>query len=363
MNAKTKRNINVERAIALALERIDYFLAGGEIGLPSPESRHACDSLLEAQSASIVTACLFFTFYRLVEPTYDFTRQPVGSRGKYGDKWFCEELSKRSLTLHNNIKAYFENIGSKGDVQNFNPAQDQRYKSYLTAIARLPPGQLKRVADYLAAKFAGSQRLIQPLPPVGADVLTFARAKLLFHQLIALPTEGFVPQFLITALLSEFRRKEGIEVATHHPHASDAFDKAAGDIEEWLHGKLFRAYEVTVRDDWKNRVSGFKMKMDEYGLNKYTIIASGVRGDAKWYSPASLIISLEEYGRDVAVLDIEEVLNFMAAELTAKELRDAINQVHGYLSNPQLCGRHDLMEKYRAAVSKWLDAVEDIKAG
>jgi len=218
------------------------------------------------------------------------------------------------------------------------------------------------VADYLAAKFAESQRLIQPLPPVGADVLTFARAKMLFHQLIALPTEGFVPQFLITALLSEFRRKEGVEVTTHHPHASDTFDRAAGDIEEWLHGKLFRAYEVTVRDDWKNRLSGFKTKMDKYGLIKYTIIASGVRDDARWYSPAKLILTLEEYGRDIAVLDIEEVLNFMAAELTPKELRDAINQVYKYLSNPQLCGRHDLMEKYRAAVSKWLDVVENIKA-
>src|SRR5215216_522630 len=109
MNMKPKRNINVERAVELALEHIDYFLAGGELELPTPKSRRACDRLLEEQSASIITACLFFTFYRLVEPTYDFTRQPVGSRGKFGDKWFCEELSKRNLTLHNNIKAYFEN--------------------------------------------------------------------------------------------------------------------------------------------------------------------------------------------------------------------------------------------------------------
>jgi hypothetical protein len=247
-------------------------------------------------------------------------------------------------------------------VKNFNPVQDTRFKDYLTTIAELPPNELSKVADYLASRFAESQSLIQPLPPVGADVLTFARAKMLFYQLIALPTEGFVPQFLIAALLSEFRRKEGVEVSTHHPHASDTFDEAAGDIEEWLHDRLFRAYEVTVRDDWKNRVSGFKIKMDKYGLTKYTIIASGVRGDARWYSPANLILSLEEYGRDIAVLDIEEVLNFMAAELTPKELRDATNQVYKYLSNPQLCGRHDLMEKYRAAVSKWLDIVEGTKA-
>ncbi len=62
---------------------------------------------------------------------------------------------------------------------------------------------------------------------------------------------------------------------------------------------------------------------------------------------------------DNAAGDIEEVLNFMAAELSPKGLRDSVNQVYKYLSNPHLCGRHDLMEKYRAAVSKWLDDVAD----
>src|ERR1051325_5091230 len=131
MSPKSKRNVNVERAITIILERIDYFLAGGEVELPTPESRHATDRLLKEQSASTRTACLFFTFYKLVEPAYKFTRQPVGARGKYGDKRLCEELSKRSLTLHNNIKAYFENIGSKGEVENFNPLRDSRYKDYL----------------------------------------------------------------------------------------------------------------------------------------------------------------------------------------------------------------------------------------
>jgi hypothetical protein len=197
------------------------------------------------------------------------------------------------------------------------------------------------------------------LPAVGDDVLTFARAKLLFHQLVKLPTEGYVQQFLITALLAEFRRKEGIEITTHHPHAPDKFDKTAGDIEERLHGQLFRAYEVTVRNDWKSRVSGFRAKMDKYELTKYTIIASDVRTDPEWYSPANLIKSLDKYGRDIAVLDIEEVLNFMAAEMSPKELRDAVNQVQKYLSNPRLCGRHDLIEKYRKAVSRWLDIIDD----
>ncbi len=359
MVKQSNRNIYVEQAVKMALDRIDFFLAGKEIILPASETRHACDRLIEKQSASTITACLFLTFYKIVKPSDDLTRPPVGSRGKHGDKRFCEELSMRNLTLHNDIKAYFENIGAKGGVEHFNLSQDSRYSNYLNLIANLSPEELLKTADYLCLKFAESQRLIKPLPPVAADILTFGRAKLLFHQLIALPTEGFVQQFLIAALLSGFRQKEGIVVTTHHPHAADTFDSAAGDIEEWLHGTRIRAYEVTVREDWKNRVSGFKEKMDKFGLTKYTIIASGVKDDEKWYSPAKLVLTLEEYGRDIAILDIREVTNFMAAELTPVGLRDSVNQVFKYLANPQLCGRHDLMEKYRSAVSQWLDEATD----
>jgi hypothetical protein len=252
-----------------------------------------------------------------------------------------------------------ENIGSKGGVETFNFTSDKRYSDFIKTVTPLKPAALNRIADYLCSRFAESQSLIQPLPPVGADILTFARAKLLFQLLTELPTEGFVQQFLVTALLSEFRRREGIEVRTHHPHAADTYDKTAGDIEEFLQGKLFRAYEVTVRDDWKNRFSGFKTKMDAYGLSKYTIIASEVRSDDKWYAPAKLVLTLEEYGRDIAILDIEEFLNYMAAELTPKELRDAVNHVYAYLSSPRLCGRHDIMDKYRSAVSSWLDQANE----
>src|SRR5262249_46378676 len=146
MNTRYKRNVNVERAVTMALERIDYFLAEGELNLPEPKNRRACDNLINNQSASTITACLFLTFYKLIDPTYNFARQPVGARGKHGDKWFCEELSKRSVTLHNNIKAYFENIGSKGEVKNFNPARDSRYKDYLRTIKNLLPEELSKMA-------------------------------------------------------------------------------------------------------------------------------------------------------------------------------------------------------------------------
>jgi hypothetical protein len=160
MCAKPRRNLNVERTVELALERIDYFLDGGVVRLPSPVSRHACDRLLKEQSASVITGCLFLTFYRIVDPTFDFTRQPVGSRGKFGDKRLCEELSKRNLTLHKNIVSPFENIGSKGGVETFSFAEDGRYKDYIAVIVRLPPSELEKVADYLADKYAESQQLI-----------------------------------------------------------------------------------------------------------------------------------------------------------------------------------------------------------
>jgi len=149
MCAESRRNVNVERTVDLALERIDYFLAGGEVRLPSPESRHACDRLIDDQTPSIITACLFLTFYRVIDPTYDFTRQPVGSRGKFGDKRLSEELSKRNLTLHSNIKSPFENIGSKSGVETFNFAKDYRFKDYVAAIIPISHEELQKVADYL----------------------------------------------------------------------------------------------------------------------------------------------------------------------------------------------------------------------
>ncbi len=163
-------------------------------------------------------------------------------------------------------------------------------------------------------------------------------------------------QFLLAALFEQARTGTGIEIRTHHPHAADKYDRAAGDIEEWLEGSLHRAYEVTVRPDWMNRISGLKAKMDEHGLQKYVVIASNVNEDDEWAEPASLALKLDSYGRDIAVVDITDVVNWMAATLSARELRTAVNRVQELLIYPGR-SRPDIMVKYKQAVEQWLDDV------
>ncbi len=210
-------------------------------------------------------------------------------------------------------------------------------------------------AEYMAARFAESRQVIAPLPPVGNDVLTYARARLLFYSLIAIPSEGNIQQFLVAALLQVHRARYGYEIRTHHVHASDKFDTTAGDIEELHDGNLLRAYEVTVRPDWKNRVGDFRAKMDQAGLKKYTIIASNVGTDEDLAEPASLIRFLHPYGRDIAVVDIYDFVNVFAMELSAEELRRAVNQTYSYLTTPSLCGRADIVGRFAKAVAGWLD--------
>lgn len=345
----------VARATRKALERVDHFLAGGVLEPPIPRYMAACDELLETRSPSIYTGIFFLMFYWLEEPGWDLNSLPTGWRSlNHGDKFLCEELTKRNIHLHNRIKAYGENVGSKGGQANFRPLTDARYGPFLKAVARAPVAQRVKIADYLAQRFAESRRVPTALPPVGPDVLTFVRAKDLFHKLVTTPSGGAIQQFLVAALLFVYRRRSVISVVTHQVHGSDASDRFAGDIEEYKEGLLHRAYEVTVRPEWKARISGFKDKMDRFNLAKYVIIAGDLNVDDEWAVPAKLALKLEPYGRDIAVIDILDVLNFFAAELTPEELREAVNKGYDYLNDQSLCGRPDYIDRYREVVHAWL---------
>lgn len=352
------RNIKVEQAVLSAIVRIDHFLSGGELELPNASYRKACDVLL-GKSASVRTAGLFLAFYTLQEADWTYNSLPSGARGTFGDKLLCEELSKRDITLHNNIKAYGENLGWKGNVSSgtVNLEADSRFRDFVLGVRNAQTAEKMKIADYLAQKFAESRRVTAPLPPVSPDVLTFARAKLLFDQLINTASEGHIQQFLIAALLREHRRRLGNTITTHHPHAADEYDGTAGDIEERQDGELVRAYEVTVRSDWQNRISGFRAKMDRFNLKKYVIIASGINLDRKWAEPANMLTNLEPYGRDIAVVDIHDVVNVFTAELSAQELRAAVNGAFADLCNPKLSNRDDFKTVYQEVVSNWLDTV------
>ncbi len=363
MPAQARRNILVERAVAGALQKVDDFISGEKVELPNPKHRRACDELLEQQSPSVRTASLFLTFYWLEDPKWDLKTVPVGIRGEHGDKKLSEELTNRNITLHGSITAFGENLGWKGNVRNVVLSRDPRFNKFLEQVADADPDERRRIAHYLAQRFAESKVEATPLPPVGPDVLTFARAKALFHHLLGLPSEGHVPQFLIAGLLHEYRRRHTIEVRTHHPHAADKYDEIAGDIVEVWDNRVVRAYDVTARDDWKNRISNFRNKMDRFGLPKYVIIATGVNEDEEWSVPAKMALALEPYGRDIAVVDIHDVVNFLSAELTPEELRAAVNKTYDYLSDQKLSGREDIKAAYRDAVRQWLDTAEAGSAG
>lgn len=349
------RNEKVEAAAHLALTRIDAFIGGAKVDLPSAPARKACDSQAEHRSGSVRIASLFLACYAVVDSAWDCDRVPTGIRGEFGDKLLSEQLTQRHVTLHDAITAFGENLGWKGNIANVRLSNDPRFGDFGAALRRASTEERALMADYLAAKFAESRREVKPLPPVGADVLTFARAKQLFEGLISLPTEGHVQQFLIAAMLAIHRRRHGVEIRTHHPHASDKSDEAAGDIEELHDGRIICAYEVTVRPDWKNRLSAFRGKMDKHRLAKYVIIAGGVNADDELAEPAKLITFLKPAGRDIAVVDIDDIVTVMAAELSANELREVVNFAFDLLGRKDLSGRAEFQEAYRAVVDEWLD--------
>lgn len=353
------RNILVERAVEDALARLDSFIEGEKLqALPSASVRASLDAQLAHSSGSVRLASFFFVFYSTVDAEWDCNSIPTGVRGKYGDKRFATQLGLRDITLHKSVTAFGENLGWKGNVSNSRLQNDGRFDSFVRVLAGLDALDRSTCAAYMAARFAESRKVIPPLPPVADDVLTYARARQLFYSLIEIPSEGNIQQFLIAALLFVHRQRYGYEIRTHHVHASDQFDQTAGDIEELLNGDVIRAYEVTVRPDWKNRVGDFRKKMDLAKLRKYTIIASNVNGDDDLAEPAEMIRFLSPYGRDIAVVDIHDFINVFTMELTADELRRAVTQTYSYLTTPSLCGRADIVDRFNAAVEGWLDQVD-----
>jgi len=249
-----------------------------------------------------------------------------------------------------------ENLGWKGNVSRFRLSEDKRFAELVAELGSASVLERRAALSYLAQKFADSQSIPKALPPVGADVLTFARAKELIGRIIAEPSEGYIQQFMVAALLDVHRRRVGNEIRTHHPHAADTFDQTAGDIEEFGNGALIGACEVTVRADWKNRLPDFRKKMDTAGLAKYVIIASAVNSSPELADAAKLLAFLEPVGRDIAVVDIDDFVHVFCAELSATEIRDAVNLCHAHLQNPRLGARRSYQSAFSSIVEDWLDA-------
>src|SRR5690606_17203842 len=98
------------------------------------------------------------------------------------------------------------------------------------------------------------------------------------------------------------------------------FDGTKGDIEEFRDYELVAAYEVTVRNDWKNRLNDFANKVSEANLPKYVIFASNVRTDSQLHPADRLIDFVERLSFDLAVVDLADFFSVFCAELYRDEI-------------------------------------------
>lgn len=355
------RNVSVEKAVQIILERLDTITSGGALGAPAPSNiQGILSTQLDNSGGSVRLASIFLTAYSLVEPGWDYRSVPIGIRGQHGDKRLAGALTERHVTLHKNITAFGENLGWKGNVRSFDLSNDPRFSSYLKEISKFSTPQREALLNHAVWKLSESRIVPKALPPLPSSYLSYVRCLDLCERILDIPSEGHIQQFLVAAFLEVHRKRYGHTIATHHPHASDTFDGTSGDIEEFRDGTLVAAYEVTVRNDWKNRLSDFGKKSRKGNLSKYIIIASNVRSDAHLYPAASLMNFLSNLDYDLAVIDIEDFFSVFCAELRREELAAAFNLAYEHLVDNKLCGRQDFQEAYKAITDAWLESTSEL---
>jgi len=351
------RNEEIGSTVEWIVERLDHFSDGAVISkYPTKEVRKIFDEVLETQKGSVRLASIFLLAYSVRAKGWNYIGVPVGVRGKYGDKRLAAAFTERHVTLHSSITAFGENLGWKGNVSGVDLRKDGRFSTFVRKIKKLKKPERAALLDYAVYKACESRVVPKPLPPLPADWLSYPRALQLCQELLAVSSEGHVQQFLVAGFLAIHRKRCGTSIQTHHPHASDKFDSTAGDIEEFRDSKLVAAYEVTVRDDWKNRLPDFQKKAADAGLSKYVIIASNVRNDPSLSSAVALLGFLDGVSLDLAVVDIAEFFYVFCAELRADEIRDAINLTYEHLLNTKLCGRIEFIEAFSGIASSWIDS-------
>lgn len=353
---RSSRNLHVEKSVEIILEKIDSYINGGKLkALPEKSIRDAIEVHLKKNGGSVKVASLFLLAYSLVDTNWNKESIPTGIRGKYGDKLLAAELTDRHITFHNNITAFGENLGWKGNVTNINLSNDPRFHGFIDLFS-LNVEHRKQVFEYVCSIVSETRVVPKAIPKLPENYLTYAKSVQLFTRLLSIPSEGHIQQFVVAAFLFHHRARFGIDVLTHHPHASDKFDSTYGDIEEFSDDRLIMAYEVTVRTDWKNRLPDLRTKMNEAGLQKYVLIASDVNRDAQLSNPDLLVNFTENAGFDLAIVDLSDFTRVFCAELKASEIRDVLNTCYGYLLNPKLCGRNEIISSYRDCVDLWLDS-------
>lgn len=349
------RNLHVEKARRALIERLDVLIEGGSLREHVPLKVQKIYDESVPVGGSVRLASAFFVAYAVTCPNWDFDSVPVGIRGKHGDKGLAEDLASRYVTFHQAITAFGENLGWKGNVTGVHLSSDPRFQKLVAGLKSLSPEERQLLLDHVAWVLFDSRKVPSVIPRLPAHYLTYARACLLCEQLLSIRSQGHIQQLLVAGFLSVHRGRQGIEVKTHHPHASDTFDRTVGDIEEFHEGRLLMAYEVTVRDDWKNRLPDLQAKATKGGLSKYVLIAKGVTCDANLFPAEALVKFTSHLSFDLAVVDIDEFFRVFCAELTREELVAAVNKTYELLLDPRLSGKHDYIEAYSMHVSRWIE--------
>ena len=220
------RNIHVQEAVDLLIKHVDKLSGGEAIGTPSPRAvKQIFDSHIKGHGGSVTLACAFLAAYSLTDTEWDFNSVPTGIRGKYGDKRLAAELTFRHVTLHKNITAFGENLGWKGSIRSFQLSSDSRFSAFLSNLKKLNLEERRSLVHHIAWRFYESRIVPKALPRLPSNYLLYARSLTLCETLLAIPSEGHIQQFLVAAFLEVHRRRFSHRIITHHPHASDKFDR------------------------------------------------------------------------------------------------------------------------------------------
>lgn len=350
------RNEKIEGAVDLILALFEKLSSGQALGKPASSAlKGIFDTHIENHGGSVRLACAFLTAYSIIDPQWDQKSVPTGIRGKYGDKRLAGELTFRHVSFHNSITAFGENLGWKGNVKEVDLSKDSRFWPYLSQLNNLDLEKRSILLNHIVWRLHSSRVIPEALPPLPSSYLSYARSLLLCEELLKIPSEGHVQQFLVAGFLKVHRARFGNRVTTHHPHAADKFDNTYGDIEEFKDDELVAAYEVTVRSDWKNRLADFGKKISDSKLPKYVIFASGIRSDAELYPASKLVNYVNKLPFDLAVVDISDFFSVFCAELSRDEIAQAINFTYQFLCEPSLSGRVDFQSLYKEATDRWLE--------
>lgn len=353
------RNRYVEEASSKLINRIDELIGGATLSRHVPTRLKRVYDANVSQAGSVRLAAAFFVAYATVCDNWDFDSVPTGIRGKHGDKRLAAALTERRVTFHHAITAFGENLGWKGNVKAARLSGDTRFHDLVTELSALPLDARELLLDHVAWRLFDSRKVPSAIPRLPNRYLTYARACLLCERLLAIGSQGHIQQLLVAGFLSVHRSRAGLTVKTHHPHAADKYDRTFGDIEEFAEDRLVMAYEITVRDDWKNRLLDLYAKASAGGLSKYILIASGVVSDNELYPAEALVNFASSLSFDLAVVDIQEFFRVFCAELTRDELIEAFNKAHELLQDPKLSGKHEYIDAYSECISDWIEDGSD----